>query len=96
MCLLNFIVNEGNIHCLMPQNFLTSWDFLIFQLLLAYAGSASNVRVERASRDCFRGGGALAEVMSLYENRGAENLSNNENLSSEVLEKGNFRSGIEV
>ncbi|KAJ4706053.1 putative DNA mismatch repair protein MSH3 [Melia azedarach] len=65
------------------------------KLLLAYAGSASNVRVERASRDCFRGGGALAEVMSLYENRGAENLSNNENLSSEVLEKGNFRSGIE-
>lgn len=38
------------------------------KFLLAYAGPASNVRVERTSRDCFSGGGALAEVMSSYEN----------------------------
>ncbi|KAI3836343.1 hypothetical protein MKW92_046063 [Papaver armeniacum] len=37
------------------------------KLLLAYAGPASNVRVERASRDCFKDGGALAEVMSSFE-----------------------------
>ncbi|CAN0902736.1 DNA mismatch repair protein MSH3, partial [Linum grandiflorum] len=40
------------------------------KLLLAYAGPASNVRVERISRDCFRDGDALAEVTSLYENLG--------------------------
>ncbi|XP_057427626.1 DNA mismatch repair protein MSH3 isoform X2 [Lotus japonicus] len=38
------------------------------KLLLDFAGPASNVRVERASRDCFTGGGALAEVLTLYEN----------------------------
>lgn len=38
-----------------------------FQLLLAYAGPASNVRVEDVSSDRFSDGGALAEVMSLYE-----------------------------
>ncbi|XP_026389118.1 DNA mismatch repair protein MSH3-like isoform X2 [Papaver somniferum] len=38
------------------------------KLLLAYAGPTSNVRVERASGDCFKDGGALAEVMSSFEN----------------------------
>ncbi|RDY12800.1 DNA mismatch repair protein MSH3, partial [Mucuna pruriens] len=38
------------------------------KLLLDFAGPASNVRVERVSRDCFTDGGALAEVMTLYEN----------------------------
>ncbi|KAK9724590.1 hypothetical protein RND81_05G085100 [Saponaria officinalis] len=38
------------------------------KLLLTYAGPASNVRVERASRDCFKDGGALAELMTLFEN----------------------------
>ncbi|KAM7499639.1 hypothetical protein LguiA_024053 [Lonicera macranthoides] len=38
------------------------------KLLLAYAGPASSTRVERASKDCFGDGGALDEVMSLYEN----------------------------
>ncbi|KAI3981024.1 hypothetical protein MKX01_011074 [Papaver californicum] len=38
------------------------------KLLLAFAGPTSSVRVERASRDCFKDGGALAEVMSSYEN----------------------------
>ncbi|KAK1284628.1 DNA mismatch repair protein MSH3 [Acorus calamus] len=37
------------------------------KLLLGYAGPTSNVRVERISRDCFRDGGALSELMSLYE-----------------------------
>jgi DNA mismatch repair protein MSH3 len=35
---------------------------------LAFAGPSSNARVERASRDCFTGGGAFAEVTTLYEN----------------------------
>ena len=39
-------------------------------MLLAYAGPSSNVRVEHVSRDRFGDGGALAEVMSLYENMG--------------------------
>ncbi|WOL13336.1 hypothetical protein Cni_G22106 [Canna indica] len=38
------------------------------KMLLAYAGPTSNVRIERTSRDCYCDGGALAEVMSLYEN----------------------------
>lgn len=70
--------------------------FLIFQLLLAYAGPPSNVRVEHASRDCFRDGGALAEVMSLYENNGEEHMQNDENQSIEMKEKSNRRSAIEV
>ncbi|KAL2920635.1 DNA mismatch repair protein MSH3 [Bienertia sinuspersici] len=38
------------------------------KLLLTYAGPSSNVRMERASCDCFKDGGALAELMSLFEN----------------------------
>ncbi|XP_020222089.1 DNA mismatch repair protein MSH3 isoform X2 [Cajanus cajan] len=45
------------------------------KLLLNFAGPASNVRVERVSRDCFTGGGALAEVMTLYENMHVEGSS---------------------
>ncbi|KAL4574825.1 hypothetical protein LXL04_021664 [Taraxacum kok-saghyz] len=37
------------------------------KFLLAYAGPASNVRVEHASRDRFANGGALAEVLSSYD-----------------------------
>ncbi|CAI0546901.1 unnamed protein product [Linum tenue] len=44
------------------------------KLLLSYAGPASNVRVEHVSRDCFSEGGALAEVMSLYEYLGEDKL----------------------
>uniref|UniRef100_A0A803M0F0 DNA mismatch repair protein MSH3 n=1 Tax=Chenopodium quinoa TaxID=63459 RepID=A0A803M0F0_CHEQI len=50
------------------------------KLLLTYAGPASNVRVERASCDCFKDGGALAELMSLFENTsegGFEHLEDN-------------------
>ncbi|KAL5812968.1 hypothetical protein ACOSQ3_027918 [Xanthoceras sorbifolium] len=54
------------------------------KFLLSYAGPASNVRVERASRDCFKDGGALAEVMSLFENMGEENLSDSGKQSAEV------------
>ncbi|CAI9092199.1 OLC1v1027385C1 [Oldenlandia corymbosa var. corymbosa] len=46
------------------------------KLLLAYAGPASNVRVEHGSRDCFADGGALAEVMSLFEEMAENKLVN--------------------
>ncbi|KAF9617579.1 hypothetical protein IFM89_037391 [Coptis chinensis] len=42
------------------------------KMLLSYAGPTSSVRVERASRDCFKDGGALAEVTRLYENMGGD------------------------
>ncbi|KAK9103326.1 hypothetical protein Sjap_020580 [Stephania japonica] len=38
------------------------------KLLLAYSGPSSNVRVERASCVSFKDGGALAQLMTLYEN----------------------------
>lgn len=63
---------------------------------MTYAGPASNVRVERVSHDCFSGGGALAEVMSLYENMNEENLVNDDKRSIDVVEKGNHSSTIEV
>ncbi|KMS99092.1 hypothetical protein BVRB_3g066900 [Beta vulgaris subsp. vulgaris] len=44
------------------------------KLLLAYAGPASSVRVEHASRDCFKNGGALAELMSLCEDTNQRNF----------------------
>lgn len=40
------------------------------QLLLAYAVSASNVRLERTSRACLEVGGAIKEIMGSYENTG--------------------------
>jgi len=43
--------------------------------LLDFAGPATNVRVERLSRDCFTDGGALSEVMTLYENVHVDSLS---------------------
>jgi len=55
------------------QLFLTA--IVCDQLLLGYAGPASNVRVEHVSRDCFKDGSALAEVMSLYENIDKDNLA---------------------
>ncbi|KAK6250568.1 DNA mismatch repair protein MutS [Theobroma cacao] len=56
------------------------------KLLLAYAGPASNVRLEHASCDCFKGGGALAEVMSVYEKMVEDNLASNVNQSLEATE----------
>lgn len=66
-----------------------------YQLLLTYAGHYSNVRVERASRDCFNDGGALAEVMSLYENMAEAKAEDSE---KEVgwTEHGNNHLDIEV
>ncbi|XP_078427460.1 homolog of DNA mismatch repair protein MSH3 isoform X2 [Wolffia australiana] len=43
------------------------------KLLLGYAGTGSEVRIERASRDCFNDGGALAEVMSLCDDKSGVN-----------------------
>ncbi|XP_062227181.1 DNA mismatch repair protein MSH3 [Phragmites australis] len=37
------------------------------KMMMAYAGPASNVRVEHTSRVCFGEGGALAELISLFE-----------------------------
>ncbi|KAI7741994.1 hypothetical protein M8C21_006842, partial [Ambrosia artemisiifolia] len=45
------------------------------KFLVAYAGTASNVRMERASRDRYKDGGALAEVLSAYDSIG-ESLLN--------------------
>ncbi|RWR91908.1 DNA mismatch repair protein MSH3 [Cinnamomum micranthum f. kanehirae] len=66
------------------------------KLLLDYAGPSSNVRVERTSRDCFKDGGALADVMSLYEDIGEDSLILEHNeLTTEVMKVGNHLHGIE-
>uniref|UniRef100_A0A2P2JHY1 DNA mismatch repair protein MSH3 n=1 Tax=Rhizophora mucronata TaxID=61149 RepID=A0A2P2JHY1_RHIMU len=66
------------------------------KLLAAYAGPASNVRVERASRDCFSDGGALAEVMSLYENMGECKLADHDEQLMQVTESVNHKVAIEA
>ncbi|CBI31781.3 unnamed protein product, partial [Vitis vinifera] len=65
------------------------------KLLLAYAGPASNVRVERTSRDCFSDGGALAEVMSLYENLSENSRADHQVDNTEVMEQENHCLAIE-
>ncbi|KAI3953537.1 hypothetical protein MKW92_005051 [Papaver armeniacum] len=57
------------------------------KLLLAYAGPTSNVRVERASRDCSKDGGALAEVMSSYENIDESGSANSEEHTTKSLKQ---------
>ncbi|XP_022140857.1 DNA mismatch repair protein MSH3 isoform X2 [Momordica charantia] len=57
------------------------------KLLLGYAGPASNVRVEHVSRDCFKDGSALAEVMSLYENISQDNLADHHNPDTGFIEQ---------
>lgn len=52
--------------------------------------------MERASRDCFNNGGALAEVVSLYEGMGQESSFDHSKESSEATEPGNHRLAIEV
>ncbi|KAI3735294.1 hypothetical protein L6452_14789 [Arctium lappa] len=47
------------------------------KFLVAYAGPASNVRLERVSRDCYADGGALAEVLSSYDKMGESHLNDN-------------------
>ncbi|KAL2651439.1 hypothetical protein R1flu_019567 [Riccia fluitans] len=39
------------------------------KLLMDFAGPTSEVRVERISRDCFKDGGALAEVVDFYKTK---------------------------
>ncbi|KAJ6876274.1 DNA mismatch repair protein MSH3 [Populus alba x Populus x berolinensis] len=65
------------------------------KLLLAYSGPSSNVRVERVSRDCFSDGGALADVMSLYENMIEDNLGDNEKQMTEAKEQGSCHLAIQ-
>ncbi|KAJ7969977.1 DNA mismatch repair protein MSH3 [Quillaja saponaria] len=64
------------------------------KLLLGYAGPASNIRVEHASRDCFTDGGALAEVMSMFENLNMLN-STDPAEGKELTEHGNHQLAIE-
>ncbi|RVW74465.1 DNA mismatch repair protein MSH3 [Vitis vinifera] len=64
-------------------------------VLEAYAGPASNVRVERTSRDCFSDGGALAEVMSLYENLSEDSRADHQVDNTEVMEQENHCLAIE-
>ncbi|KAJ3693010.1 hypothetical protein LUZ60_012105 [Juncus effusus] len=49
------------------------------KVISSYAGPKSDIRIERKSRDCFKEGGALAEVMSLYEKNNNNNNNNNAN-----------------
>ncbi|KAJ4957042.1 hypothetical protein NE237_013825 [Protea cynaroides] len=65
------------------------------KLLLAYAGPASNVRVERAPRNRFYDGGALAEVMSLYEKTEAGTTADYQEQYSDPTEQEKHWLGIE-
>ncbi|XP_020079711.1 DNA mismatch repair protein MSH3 isoform X1 [Ananas comosus] len=65
------------------------------KLLLAYGGPSSNVRVERTSRGCFKDGGALAEVMALYENLDDNALIVNDTQTMEALREEKQLQGIE-
>lgn len=69
----------------------------VVQLMVAYAGPTSNVRVERTSRLCFSEGGALAELLSLFEKSGvdAPTVENGRHLM-EMNEENNNPRGIEV
>lgn len=64
------------------------------KLLLGYAGPASNVRVEHVSRDCFKDGSALAEVMSLYENIDKDNLAEHNNPETVLVGQKSDRTAI--
>lgn len=66
------------------------------KLMVAYAGPTSNVRVERTSRLCFSEGGALAELLSLFEKSGvdAPTVENGRHLM-EMNEENNNPRGIE-
>ncbi|KAL8170559.1 LOW QUALITY PROTEIN: hypothetical protein V2J09_022363 [Rumex salicifolius] len=53
------------------------------KLLLAYAGPASNVRVERASYDSTKDDGSLVELMALFEDTG-EDVPEKQNVDCKV------------
>ncbi|GMJ06531.1 homolog of DNA mismatch repair protein MSH3 [Hibiscus trionum] len=59
------------------------------KLLLAYAGPASNVRLEHVSCDCFKDGGAREYVMSVYEKMVEDNLADR------LTAQGNSHSSIQ-
>lgn len=66
-------------------------------MLLAYSGPASNVRVEQASQDRFSDGGALAEVISMFEKMNDIRLDDNhQGEDEEAKSHGNNCSAIEV
>lgn len=62
----------------------------------AYAGPASNVRVECTSRDCFSEGGALAELMSLFEKSEVNSPTIGNDKQMEINEEDNNLRGMEV
>lgn len=66
------------------------------KLLLSYAGPASNVRVEHASQDSLTKGGALAEVMTIYESMNSVNTSVTEMQNGEDSEQESRSSAVEV
>uniref|UniRef100_A0A0D9ZSL9 DNA mismatch repair protein MSH3 n=1 Tax=Oryza glumipatula TaxID=40148 RepID=A0A0D9ZSL9_9ORYZ len=75
----------------------TPISFATEKLMVAYAGPTSNVRVERTSRLCLSEGGALAELLSLFEKSGvdAPTVENGRHLM-EMNEENNNPRGIEV
>ncbi|XP_076948230.1 DNA mismatch repair protein MSH3-like [Bidens hawaiensis] len=65
------------------------------KFLVAYAGPASNVRVERASRDRYKDGGALAEVLSAYD-KIRDDLSNDTSQGESVELNGKSKNQLAV
>ncbi|KAJ6833348.1 DNA mismatch repair protein MSH3 [Iris pallida] len=65
------------------------------KLLLAHAGPSSNVRVERSSRNCFNDGGAIGEVVSLYEKLEEDTSTLGHGRQPAVRGEGNQHLGIE-
>ncbi|XP_040379670.1 DNA mismatch repair protein MSH3 [Oryza brachyantha] len=75
----------------------TPMSFATEKLMMAYAGPSSNVRVERTSRVCFREGGALAELLSLFEKPGVDVPTNeNDRCLMEINEEDNNPCGIKA
>ena len=66
----------------------------LVQLVMEFAGPASDVRVERVSRDCFKDGGAIAEVVAFYESKGNQDLSGQQTAVFSKEEK--VDAGLEV
>ncbi|XP_039046481.1 LOW QUALITY PROTEIN: DNA mismatch repair protein MSH3-like [Hibiscus syriacus] len=65
------------------------------KLLLAYAGPASNVRLEHVTCDCFKDGGAREDLISVYEKMVEDNLADNVHQLAEATEQGNSHSLIQ-
>jgi DNA mismatch repair protein MSH3 len=66
-------------------------------MMMAYAGHASNVRVEHTPRTCFGEGGALAELLSLFE-KSVDDASSveGERHALAINDKGSNLHGIQV